>query len=180
MEAAVDNSLGQRPSAHDPAHRSARATEPGRKPRRPRVRRTSELEQEILERIAAGESLRQVCGAKGMPDPATVRYWAVTDPAFGERFRIARIVQAHEYVDRIKEELDRPLLETGHAKQVRAEIQLRKLRIDSWKWVLSRMLPKLYGGVVDTRSSQSAPLRGMTEAEAIQEIISLLRVANER
>ena len=144
------------------------------------MKRTPELEQSILERVAAGESLRKVCDAKGMPDPATVRYWAVTDPEFGERFKIARMVQAHEVVDLMTEELDRPPVMTKDGKVDHGEIQLRKLRVDTYKWILAKMLPKVYGNRLTLAGARDAPLPTMSDAEAMQKIMGLLAVAKTR
>ena len=128
-----------------PARKEVSVSKPRYTPRRAGVKRTTELELAILERVAAGESLRKVCEAKGMPDPATVRYWAVTDLVFGERLKIARMVQAHEFVDRMTEELNRPPVRTKGGKVDHGEIQLRRLRIDTYKWILAKMLPKVCG-----------------------------------
>ncbi len=123
------------------------------------VKRTPELEQSILERVAAGESLRSVCDTKGMPHASTVRYWAVTDPDFGERFKIARMVQAHEVVDLMTEELDRPPV-TVDGKVDHGEVQLRRLRVDTYKWILAKMLPKVYGDRIALAGDPDAPLKG--------------------
>jgi hypothetical protein len=122
--------------------------------RRRAVTRTPKLEQAVLERVAAGESLRKACRDPGMPDESAVRYWAVHHPDFGERLKRARMVAAHAIVDMMTEELAREAdYVTEHSgsngkRRVRVdagEVQLRRLKIDTWKWVLSKMLPKLYG-----------------------------------
>ena len=144
------------------------------------VKRTPELEQSILERVAAGESLRSVCDTKGMPHAWTVRYWAVTDPDFGERFKIARMVQAHEVVDLMTEELDRPAVMTEDGKVDHGEVQLRRLRVDTYKWILAKMLPKVYGDRIALAGDPEAPLHVMSDAQVTHEIMGLLAVAKTR
>jgi hypothetical protein len=48
------------------------------------------LKTDILARVAAGERLRGICGAAGMPGAQTVRNWALADPAFGAELLAAR------------------------------------------------------------------------------------------
>lgn len=45
---------------------------------------------EILDRLAAGESLRAICRRQGMPAPATVCTWVNQSEAFAKRYRKAR------------------------------------------------------------------------------------------
>ena len=157
------------------------------------VKRTPEMEEEILDRVGAGESLRQVCSGPKMPTEAAVRKWAVTDPEFGRKFVIARMIQAHGYAEAIQEELMRPLeaetvtvtYKSGDTEEVvdkaalNAHVQLRRLRVDTWKWALSKMLPKLYGDRLTLAGDADAPLR-MGDDEVMREILSLLATAKTR
>ena len=59
--------------------------------RPPRVARTEEIEEIILERLRDGETLRDICKSAGMPREAFVREWAAEVGApFAESFRRAR------------------------------------------------------------------------------------------
>ena len=88
--------------------------------------------------------------------------------------------QAHEVVDLMTEELDRPPVMTKDGKVDHGEIQLRRLRVDTYKWILAKMLPKLYGDKLTLAGDRDAPLHTMSDAEAMQEIMSLLATAKMR
>ncbi|WP_334161054.1 hypothetical protein [Phenylobacterium sp.] len=49
------------------------------------------LRAELLERVAAGETMMSVCAAPHMPSYFTVRLWARADPAVAEQLRVARL-----------------------------------------------------------------------------------------
>lgn len=49
------------------------------------------LRAELLDRVAAGETVMSVCTAPHMPTYFTVRLWARADDAFAEALRVARL-----------------------------------------------------------------------------------------
>src|SRR5687767_2898098 len=59
------------------------------------------LKAEILRRVAAGETLKAVCAAPGMPRPRTVYGWTWTDASFDEGLAAAvrrgRWVRCHAF-----------------------------------------------------------------------------------
>src|ERR1700686_2952506 len=60
---------------------------------------------EILTRLAAGETLRGICKSEGMPDPALVVAWQTPDrrefrgPEFAQRYARSRIDQLESWAD---------------------------------------------------------------------------------
>lgn len=154
----------------------------GTRKNRPQVRRTPELEKVILDGISAGQGLAEVCKAPGMPDESSVRKWAVTDLDFGERFKVARMIQSHAFVDKLQHELFRPNVtfstETGE-KIDPGDVNLRRLRIDTFKWILSKMLPKLYGEKLTLSADPDAPFT-KSNAEIMREVMAILAVAKSR
>jgi hypothetical protein len=113
---------------------------------------------EICERIAAGESLRRICGSKEeMPAPSTVIEWVLRRPDFAEQYARAREIQAQllsdEIFDIAEEEPTAVITfgEDGHKECVDAAgIQRNRLRVDTRKWYLSKVLPKVYGDKLET------------------------------
>jgi transposase-like protein len=120
-----------------------------------RVFYSPELAAAICERLAAGESLRAICRDDGMPAPSTVLSWKDEYKDFGEQYARAReagytllaeeIIEisddgTNDYVERENQRTGRTevLADTDH-------IQRSKLRVDTRKWILSKMLPKVYG-----------------------------------
>jgi hypothetical protein len=97
---------------------------------------------EICERMAIGESLRSICRGVGMPDPNTVRLWAVKNhDGFGDRYARARSLQADAWVARAYDlAMDTPT-DAGSVAKAR-------LIIDTAKWTASHLMPGRYGDKV--------------------------------
>ena len=70
-----------------------------------------------------------------MPSPATVILWAKEDPAFAEQYARAREIGYTHLPEEIVEISDN--LSGDPARD--------KLRVDTRKWLLSKVLPKVYG-----------------------------------
>lgn len=102
------------------------------------VRYSPEVADAILERISAGKSLREVCRADGMPNEASVREWAFDDrEGFGTRFARATMVGCAGLADEILEIADRASDKDSAAAA--------RVQVDARKWLLSKLLPKIYG-----------------------------------
>lgn len=116
----------------------------------------------ICERLAEGESLRAICRDDGMPAESTVRLWALSDEhGFSAQYTRARELGYHALADEIihisntteigvKTKVD----EDGKREVVEGDmIEHRRLKVDSRKWYLSKMLPKIYGDKLDLNHS---------------------------
>lgn len=99
---------------------------------------TPEVMNAICQRLADGESLRAICADDAMPGRTTVFDHLAADEQFREQYARARESQAHAYADDIVAISDEPA-------ETHEEIAHAKLRIDSRKWVASKLLPKKYG-----------------------------------
>lgn len=128
----------------------------------------------ICERLAAGESLRAVCRDDGMPAAPTVLLWVRTYPDFAEQYARAREVGYQCLADEIVDIADEVEFEPvpgpdGETREVRVDstaVARNRLRVDTRKWMLSKMLPKVYGEKLDLNHSGSiARPREMSEAE---------------
>lgn len=98
----------------------------------------------ICKAVESGKSLRQAAKAEGVTAGA-VRKWIKRFPEFGTQYAQACEIKYHGYADEIDEcleEADKVALdpECGSVR-----LQAIKLRIDTRKWQLSKMLPKMYG-----------------------------------
>lgn len=119
---------------------------------------TPRLAAEICRRLAEGEALRAICRAEGMPHEATVRSWARDDvEGFATRYARARelgyLLMADELLD-IADNADPDLVvrydDAGKPIKVVGEaVQRSRLRVDTRKWMLAKMLPKVYGDRVE-------------------------------
>lgn len=115
----------------------------------------------ILERIAGGESLRQICSQEGMPHRDTVNAWLSEDSAFSDHYARAHIEQGDYWVDRIKQVVsEHPAMvdaqeggDTNHkAGGTRVDtgyVAWQKLQADTYKWFASKLNPKKYADKID-------------------------------
>lgn len=134
---------------------------------------TDELAELICLRLAEGESLRSVCRDDGMPSKQAVLRWL----ARNEQFRAQYVRAKEEGAEAIAEEmfdiaddgtndwmekLDKDGEAIGY--QLNGEhVQRSKLRIDTRKWYLSKILPKKYGDRI--QHDQSITVKSLSDEE---------------
>jgi len=111
-----------------------------------------ELAAEVCRRIAEGESLRQVCRDESMPSRTTVLKWAREIKEFAVQYVRAREDLLEHWAEEILEISDdgsRDYIGGQVAEGVTAvdhdHISRSRLRVDSRKWLLSKLAPKKYG-----------------------------------
>jgi hypothetical protein len=110
-----------------------------RRPGRP-SKYTPELAASICRRIADGESLRSICGSKGMPSRYAVLRWQSESSEFRTQYVTARDAM----VDALAEEALH-LAKTATAANALA----RRLYVDTIKWYVGKVAPKKYGDKLD-------------------------------
>lgn len=138
---------------------------------------TPEIADSICSQLADGMTLNQVCKQDGMPDEKAVRMWALEDlNGFSPKYTRARELGYLKMADEILEIANTPVIgirtvnkpngtETTEADM----IEHRRLQVDTRKWMLSKMLPKIYGDkiAVDHAGSvgfDKAPVEELTGA----------------
>lgn len=118
----------------------------------------------ILAGLAEGKSLRAVCREDGMPSATTVLDWAEEKPEFGEQYTRVRARSYQMLADEIIE-----ISDDGDSladKMDPERVARSRLRVDSRKWMLSKMLPKVYGDKLDlNHSGRITTSREMSEEE---------------
>lgn len=121
---------------------------------------TRELGLEICERIAEGESLRSICQNEDMPVAKTIYNWLFDEDKkeFLHNYETARNVQAEIMFEELLEIADdgandyveRERQDGSTYDAVDSEhIQRSRLRVDTRKWYLSKVLPKKFGDKMD-------------------------------
>ena len=121
-----------------------------------------------LERIAGGESLVSVCRSDDMPHRATVFRW-IADPSrpeFRDMYARAREAQAEYMADEILEIADdsshdvKTIERKGELVEVvdHDVVQRSKLRVDTRKWLLSKLAPRKYGDKLELGSDPDKPV----------------------
>lgn len=134
--------------------------------------------EEICERLSEGESLRRICLDDHMPKKSTVFRWLTEKPEFRDQYAYSREVQAEFYADEINDIADdasNDYMETVDAEgavsyRLNGEhIQRSRLRIDTRKWIASKLKPKKYGDKVEVEHSggveHKVSLGDMTDEE---------------
>jgi len=117
------------------------------KPKKKPVRVTKQLMTQIAERLAEGESLKSMCEEEGMPAYSGITKAVIRDPELYEIYRQGRVLQAEYYADRINSLAESPLPtkdekgEPVDGRWLGAEIQRRKLEVETLKWTFARTQP---------------------------------------
>ena len=118
------------------------------------LRYKAEIADEIIRRMSEGESLDKICqNTPGFPSASSVRYWALQDyDGFAAKHKRAQELRAHKLFEELLEICDTPEVGTvetdqewGTQVQRRDMIEHRKLKVDTRKWYLGKVMPKLYG-----------------------------------
>ena len=138
---------------------------------------TDEIAESICQRLRDGETLNAICKSDEMPSEATVRAWALDDHCgFSAKYARARELGYLKLADEIIEIADTPLIgektvETMRGTDItRADMVDRsRLKVDTRKWMLSKMLPKVYGDKIAVDHSgkvgfDNAPVEELTTA----------------
>ncbi len=122
----------------------------------------------ICERLAEGESLRAICLDDDMPSKSSVFRWLDANQSFRDQYARAREFQADTMADEIQDIADdgtndwmEKRLNDGSVIEVvnHEHIQRSRLRVDTRKWVASKLKPKKYGDKLDLGSDPERPLR---------------------
>jgi hypothetical protein len=138
---------------------------------------TAELGATVCQRIAEGESLRQVCRDDAMPSMTTVMKWARENDNFAQQYTRAREALLEHHAEEILEIADDGSndwisreTKGGRLERVLDEEHVRRsqLRVDARKWLLSKLAPKKYGDKLElagTLNHNHSNADEMTDAE---------------
>lgn len=107
---------------------------------------------QICERLASGESLRNICRDDDMPDRSTVQRWLDSFIDFRGQYARARELQADYWAEEILEIADTVRIgdkikvgKDGTEVTTGDMVDRAKLQVDARKWIVSKLLPKKYG-----------------------------------
>ena len=115
---------------------------------------TQQMADAICAELADGRSLRDICSSTEMPDKATVFRWLAKDAQFRDQYARAREAQAEHWADEILEIADDGSNDTyeddnGNTRTDQEVVARSRLRVDSRKWLMSKLAPKKYGDKVE-------------------------------
>lgn len=119
-----------------------------------------------------GKSLRAACKELDL-SPRTVLDWTKANEAFSTQYTRAREVGykllADEIID-IADEKDVQVRYDGEDTTLDLSptaIARNRLRVDTRKWMLSKMLPKIYGDKLELSGDPDKPLTTVTRIELV-------------
>lgn len=118
----------------------------------------------ICAALSSGYSLRKAAKAQGV-DPSTVLRWVDANENFSQQYADARTrgyqLLADELIE-IADDSSGDTIETEDGPRHNAEFAARsRLRLDTRKWMLSKMLPKVYGDKIETTHEVGDSIRAV-------------------
>lgn len=121
---------------------------------------TTDLAAAICAELAAGRSLRSVCEDEAMPDKATVFRWLAKHEALRDQYARAKEESADALVEDMLAIADDGINDTytdpqGVQRADNDVIQRSRLRVETRKWIASKLKPKKYGDRLQTELSGS-------------------------
>lgn len=133
------------------------------------------LAYEILRRLSLGESILTICKDDGMPNSSTFYNWLLLDKTgvFSNDYNKARAMQASKMFDDllVLSDLSSSEIVGGKDTGDNARVQARRLQVDTRKWYLSKVLPKLYGDKLDlTSGGEKLPTPILQLTSVVQKI----------
>ena len=125
---------------------------------------TAEIQAELLERLAMGETVSQICAEEKFPVHSYVFEKAAQDPEFGDKYVRAREIGYLKMAEEILEIADdgrndwmtKKVGQTEITVVDREAVERSKLRLDTRKWLLSKALPKVFGDKLDLSAIHEA------------------------
>ena len=128
----------------------------------------------ICGRLIEGESLERMCEDPKLPSERTIRRWLAVHDTFWRAYARARAQQMEKWADEIvtiaddasNDYMDR-IGKDGEVERVLdpEAVQRSKLKIDTRKFLMSKLAPRTYGDKVDVNLSGSVEVSALSDEE---------------
>lgn len=119
---------------------------------------TQDLADRICAELADGRSLRSICREGWAPSTQTVFRWLREHDGFRDQYARAKEESADALIEEMAEIADMPPAYTAEGKIDPADVNNRRLQIDTRKWLASKLKPKRYGDKLELAGDAKAPL----------------------
>ena len=142
----------------------------------------------ICDRIAEGESLREIVKSEGMPDRVTVYRWLMAHEDFCNHYTRAREEQADTLADEIiaiadeQPEVIAVLNKQGELiehKLDNAFLQWQKNRMDARKWTAMKLKPKKYGDRMQVAGDAENPFEHKVDLGIFDTILKAVELKRQ-
>jgi hypothetical protein len=112
---------------------------------------SQELADAICELVAQGNSVRTICSSDAMPAMSSIFKWLREHKEFAEQYARAKELQTEKLADELVEIADDESNDvSGELKMPNSvAVQRARLKVDTRKWLLSKLQPKKYGDKLD-------------------------------
>lgn len=115
-----------------------------------RERSKEEILEDIMIWIADGKSLATICKEKGYPNRKTFFEWVAKDNSIAAQYQTALAMRAELFAEQLISISDNDSFDFNDEGKLNPEnIARSKLKVDTRKWIVSRLLPKKYGDKLD-------------------------------
>lgn len=126
----------------------------------------------VLEALERGLSLRKACAEADIPEASRVLELCKRDAEFDAQYARARETGYQMLADELIDISNTPKLgiktkvnDKGETETTEGDmIEHRRLQVDTRKWMLSKMLPKIYGDKLDLTAKVTTDAQ-LTDAE---------------
>lgn len=132
-----------------------------------------EIAAEVCDRLSQGESLRSICEDPRLPSHQTIYKWAAVQPTFRTAYARAREAQMEGWADEIVEIADddsgdyvERIGKDGTVERAfdPENVQRSKLKIETRKWIMSKLAPR-YADKVALDVSGTIDVSTLSDAE---------------
>lgn len=139
------------------------------------ARRSSDIRDIIISRLADGESLRAICRTDGMPNRSTIMRWLDDDADFATKYARAKDIGLDERAEKLADDMD-----------AETDVSRAKLKFEYGRWYLSKLAPKKYGDKTLLGSDPENPLPAAVtldasklSTEALREVTQVLNATDK-
>lgn len=101
------------------------------------VKFSKELGSLICERVSNGEATIKICKEEGMPAVGTWFRWLESNEELREQYARAKQNLAHIWAEE-------SVTISDNATPIDGRVDKQKLQVDARKWIVSKLLPKVY------------------------------------
>ena len=133
----------------------------------------------ILEMMQSGKSLRNACEAHNVSS-GSFMLWVSEDRNLAEQYKAAREAMIDKIADDTVALAEEPPERGPDGKVDTGWVSNQRLRIDTRKWLLSKLAPKKYGDKIEVSGDSDNPLKfERIERVVIGEVIDHKKVEDD-
>jgi hypothetical protein len=132
---------------------------------------TFEVSEEICRLMAEGKGLRQICALPDMPSRPTVLRWIEDNPSFRDRYARARELCMDWYQEEVLriafDDSGDLIIDGDRVMSGHHVVQRARLKVDTVKWVMSKLAPKKYGDRPVEEAPQGFTISWLAQPEPV-------------